>query len=68
MLSQEIHTNPLSAVQLSFLTTTVFGTGNAPTVTVTPLPVTITQMQTVTVTAGGVAAANPAHHNQQQVL
>jgi hypothetical protein len=42
-------------VQLSFVTQTVFQSGNAPTVTVTPLAQIITQM--VTVTAAGKAAA-----------
>lgn len=41
---------------MSFLTSTVFGSGAAPTVTVTPLPQMITQMVTITVSANNQAA------------
>jgi uncharacterized membrane protein YqgA involved in biofilm formation len=44
----EMQNSQTAAVQLSFVTTTVFASGMAETVTVTPLPDTITQMVTIT--------------------
>ena len=46
--------------QLSFITTTVFAAGEAPTVTVTPLAEVITQVQVVTVTVRENTGAPPA--------
>ncbi|KAG9233158.1 hypothetical protein BJ875DRAFT_53864 [Amylocarpus encephaloides] len=51
-------TGNAGAVQLSFLSSTVFGTG-PPTVTITPLPQMVTQMITITVSNGGASGVNP---------
>ena len=50
--------NLSSAVQLSFITKTQYGTGAPPTVTVTPLAETVTQMVTVTANVAAAGTGN----------
>jgi hypothetical protein len=65
-----LRANAMDRVQLSFVTTTVFGTGQAPTETITALASTVTQMVTMTVMqtaacAGAAQAASPAASSKE---